>query len=475
MSKVLFIIHDNSQEDNRFPLGVAYLAAMLRKDGIDVYIYSMDVYHYTNDDLATFLSLHDFDVIGLSFTAARFNTIIKPLCKVINENKKKAWFVLGGHGSSPIPDFVLKETKADIVIVGEAEETIAQLVFCKRAKGDGIDKIPNLVIRDKDGIYSTFRKRPTLPLDRLPYPTWELFPIEKYATCIQFAHHEPNDKYLQIITSRGCVNRCAFCYRMERGYRMRSISDVVKEMNMLNDYYGINYFEILDEMFVLDKNRLQEFKNELDRYHLKIKYTCDGRVDVINDELMELLKASGCTFLNFGFESANQNVLNSMRKHTTVEQNIKAAELAKKHGIMLGLNLIWNNVGDNLQTLHEDVAFLKKYNTYFQLRTIKPVTPYPGSDLYFQAIKEGLLTGPKDFFNRFQNIDLVTVNFTDMPEEEMYKALFEVNRDLILDHYAHTTKDGAKALVLIDQLYRLYFEGDLSFRGTRDYSRANGV
>lgn len=471
MAKVLFIIHDNYQEDNRFPLGIAYLAAVLKKEGIEVAAYSMDIFHHTKEDLAKFLQDNEFDIIGLSFTAARFNNPIKELCKIINENKKKAWFVLGGHGPSPIPDFMLRETKADIILIGEAEETISQLVFCKKARGQGIEKIPNLIYREKSSIKSTFRQYPMLSLDRLPYPLWELFPMQKYANGLQFIGHEPTDKYMQIITSRGCVNRCSFCYRMERGYRMRSISDVVKEMNMLNDYYGINYFEILDEMFVMDKRRLQEFQNELIRYNLKIKYICDGRVDKIDEEILELLKATGCKFLNFGFESANQNVLNLMRKHTTVEQNIRAADLTKSYDISLGLNVIWNNEGDTEATLKENVAFLKKYNTYYQLRTIKPVTPYPGSDLYSQAIREGLLEGPKDFFDKFQNADLITVNFTNMTEADMYKALFEVNRDLILDHYEHTTKNETEALALIEKFYRLYFEGDINFRGVRDYSR----
>lgn len=469
--KVLFIVPDNRQDDNRFPLGVGYLSAVLKKEGIDVAIYSMDIYHYSNDDLASYLSDNEFDIIGLSFTSARFNDTIKGLCKVINENKKRAWLVLGGHGPSPIPEFTLKETKADIVVVGEAEETIIPLVFCKKAKEHNLNEIPNLVIRENSYVYSTFHQYPTQHIDRLPYPWWELFPIEKYATGIQFMEHRQNDRYMQIITSRGCINRCNFCYRMERGYRMRDISDVVREMNMLNTYYGINYFEMLDEMFIFDRNRLQEFKNELLRYNLKIKYICDGRVDNIDEEILMLLRDTGCKFLNFGFESANQNVLNNIHKRTTVEQNIKAAELTKQYGIALGLNIIWNNVGDTLETLKEDVAFIKKYNTYFQLRTIKPVTPYPGSDLYFQAIKEGILEGPKEFFKRFKNIDLITVNFTDIPEEEMYKALFEANRELILDHFEHTSKNITKAKTMIEKLYKLYFEGDTRFNGLRNYSR----
>jgi len=309
-------------------------------------------------------------------------------------------------------------------------------------------------------------------LDTLIEPAWDLFPIEKYATNIKFANHKPTDRYLSIITSRGCVNRCNFCYRMEKGYRLISVYSVVESMIWLRKKYGINYFEILDEMFISSKQRLRELRDKLKEENLKIKYTCDGRANFCDEEILDLLKETGCQFLNFGFESMNQTVLDLMNKNTTVEQNIRAAELTKKSGIALGLNLLWGNKGDTFETLRENVEFLKKYNTYFQLRTIKPVTPYPGCDLYYEALRLGLLKDHQDFFDRFKNADLYTVNFTEYPEELFYKSLFNANRELIIDHYKHTTQDADEAAHVIYQFYNLYFKGAIKFRGPRSYSRA---
>ena len=95
------------------------------------------------------------------------------------------------------------------------------------------------------------------------------------------------------------------------------------------------------------------------------------------------------------------------------------------------------------------------------------MTPYPGSPLYYKAIKDGHLTGPADFFERFKNSDLYMVNFMGIPEDEVYRMLFDVNRGLILDHYRHTSGKMEEAQRLIDRFFSLYFRQDYSFSGAR--------
>lgn len=306
-------------------------------------------------------------------------------------------------------------------------------------------------------------------LDSLPFPEWSLFPMEKYTNCLELFGGEKGDKVLGIITGRGCFNRCNFCYRMERGIRFRKLEKVIEEMKILRERYGVNYFHIEDELFDFPKKRIFEFYELLKKNNLKIKFACSARVDVFDEEMAIWLKESGCKWINFGMESSDQNVLNLMKKNTTVEQNIRAAEIARKIGIGLGLNFIWGNKGDTAQSLRKNIELIKKYNTYDQIRTIRPVTPYPGCELYYEAIERGLLSNPEDFFNKFKNSDLLTVNFTDIPEEEFYKLLFEANKELILDHYMHTTKNIEEANGLIQSFYDLYFKGETKFRGARHY------
>ena len=471
--KILFIIHDVYQEDNAFPLGLAYLAAVLKKEGVDVKICCQDVFHYSNEELAkVFLKNASYDLIGIGFLAARFKETVLDLCATVNKFKKNAWLVLGGHGPSPIPEYVLKETGADIVAIGEAEETIIELLKCKLNHGD-LSQIKGIAYRDQDNLVVNERREPVRDLDSMPFPEWSLFPMERYTACLELYGMDKEDKVLGILTSRGCVNRCNFCYRMERGIRFRTVENVVEEIKTLKEKYGVNYFSMQDELFIFSKKRIFDFYEQLRKNNLKIKFDCNARVDIFDEEMAVCLKESGCKFLSFGMESSSQNVLNLMKKNTTVEQNIGAAEIARKVGVGLGLNFIWGNKGDTEETLRNNVKLIKEYNTYDEIRTIRPVTPYPGCELYDEAIELGLLSGPEDFFNRFRNSDLLTVNFTDIPDEKFYKLLFEANKDLILDHFTHTTKDMAEANRLIKNFYNLYFKGEINFRGARHYEKKN--
>lgn len=471
--KVLLIVHDVYQDDNVLPLGAAYLAAALKAAGAEVTVYSQDVYHYSNEELADFLSKNEFDLIGVGFMAARFKETIAGLCEVINEYKKKAYLVLGGHGPSPIPEYMLNATKADVVAMGEAEETIVELLQCKLAGAADIHKVKGIAYSRAGKCYVNPRRAPVKNLDEIALPQWDLFPIDKYADGIKFFNHEKQDRYLSIITSRGCVNSCSFCYRMEKGFRLRSMERIVEEMALLNKKFGINSFPVSDELFIFSKQHLKKFRDILKANKLKIKFSCNVRVDLIDEELLGILKESGCQFLNFGMESTSQNVLNLMNKRATVEQNHKAAELTKKTGMGMGLNFLWGNIGDTEETLKNNVAFIKKYNTYHQVRTIRPVTPYPGCALYYEAINKGLLSGPQDFFEKFKNSDLLTVNFTDIPEEKFYELLFEANKELITDHHKQLGKSMETAAVLIEQFRNLYFTKDYKFRGARHHKTNN--
>ena len=469
--KVLLIVHDVYQKDNQFLSGIGYLAAVLKKEKVDVKICCQDIFHYSNEELAKlFLKNTRYDLIGVGFMAARFKETILDLCSTINKFKKDAWLILGGPGPTPIPEYILKKTDADIIALGEAEETIIEVLKCKLDNGD-LSQIKGIAYQNSHNIIINERRKPIMNLDSIPFPEWSLFPIEKYATCLRPVGADKNDKILGMLTSRGCINQCNFCYRMEKGIRFRSVENVIEEIKILKEKYGINYFHFHDELFNFPKKRIFDFYESLRKNNLKIKFWCNARVDVLDKETAICLKESGCKFLNFGMESSDQNVLNLMNKNTTVEQNIKAAEITRKVGIGIGLNFLWNNKGDTEESLQNNVRLIKKYNSYDQIRTIRPATPYPGCELYYEAIRMGLLSGPEDFFNKFKNSDLLTVNFTDIPKEKFYKLLFEANKELIIDYFMHTTKNMSSANRLIKNFYDLYFNNKINFRGARHYAK----
>jgi len=467
--RALFVIPDNFQNDNVFPLGVGYLAACLRMANVEVEIFCMDVLHYSPAELEHFLNNNSYDVVCLGFMAPRFKRGVQVVCNTIKKAKNTdAWFVLGGYGPSPIPDYMLKTTGADIVAIGEGEETMLEIMMARRDMMS-VSNIKSIAYR-KDGETIINERRSTIKyLNELPFPAWDLFPMEKYTSNLKFAGMDVNDKAFPLISTRGCTDKCSFCFRLDTGIRQRGPDAVVAEMKELNTKYGVTYFYFCDELAIVSRKQIFQITDAIKKHLPPIKFRMDCRVTLFDDDIAKALKEAGAVFLNIGFESSSQKVLDQMNKRATIEQNIAAAETAMRHDIGIGINMIWGMPGDDLNSLRKNAEFIMRFNQYDQIRTIRPVTPYPGSPLYLQAVRDGTLTGPEDFFEKFTNSDLYLCNFTGIPYEKIYAALYEVNEDLIYDHFEHTSKDFAAADRLLERFYDLYFNGVTDFSGPRHY------
>ena len=209
----------------------------------------------------------------------------------------------------------------------------------------------------------------------------------------------------------------------------------------------------------------EEVCREFLRRNLPIKWQCNGRLNYCSKELLQLMKDAGCNFINYGIESMDQKVLNNMKKGLRPEMIIEGVEDTLKVGISPGLNFIFGNVGDNKTTIKSSVDFLLKYDDFAQKRTIRPVTPYPGSPLYYYAIDMGLLdkdNPAEDFYeNKHLNSDLICCNFTELSDEEYYECLRSSNSTLMKNYY---DKQKSSTLAQINYLYK---EKDATFRGFR--------
>ncbi|HWQ95960.1 MAG TPA: radical SAM protein [Candidatus Methylomirabilis sp.] len=459
--KILFVIYDNEGAYNPIPMGACYVTAYLKKNGVeDIHFYSQDIYHYPEEHLTEYISNNNFDIIGLGFTAGYFqyNKILK-ICNAINMAKNRPFVVLGGHGPTPTPEFFMKITKADAVVMGEGEKPFLNLV---KALENNISlyNVKGIAFRDGDRYIINERDGPIKDLDTIPFPYYDLLPMEYYVNS-KLYNMKKTDRMMYMITSRGCNYRCNFCQRLEKGIRFRSVENIIEELKRYVRDYRINYVVFWDELFMFSEKRVAEITGAILNENIKINYWCTGRMNIVNPKILKMLKESGCTYIDYGIEQFDNNSLQKMNKKQTEEQIINGIELTKKAGINIAFNIIFGNVGDTRESLQKSVDLLKKYNDYGQLRVIRPVTPYPGSPLYDTSVERKLLTGPEDFYKKHKNVELLTVNFTDIPDDDFYKLMFETNKEIITDYY-NNMKDET-----IKHFYDVYFKGDMGYRGAR--------
>jgi radical SAM superfamily enzyme YgiQ (UPF0313 family) len=436
VAKILLIAYDNDSYIHWPPQGLMYLASALQ--GHKVTIYSQDVYHWPEEHLTDYLDWNDFDVVGLGFVGGyyQYAKALK-ISRAVRAAKRRVHYILGGHGPSPEPEYFLGKMEADAVVCGEGERAVHEAIR-------------------RDGI---FRGHRIEDIDSIPFPAWNLFPMDYY-TLMREPHIRNNERCFPVITARGCPFKCNFCYRMDTGVRLRSAESIVEEVQKLKADYGVSYIAFNDELLMTSEARTYELCEAF--MGLGIRWNCMGRLNFAKPELIQTMKRAGCVFINYGIECLDDQCLKNMNKNLTVEQITKGIEATLSAGVSPGFNIIFGNIGESEKTLQAGVDFLLKYDDHSQLRTIRPVTPYPGSPLYYHAIEKGLLGDVADFYeNRHKNSDLPAVNFTNLPDAELNKCLYDANVALLENYHNH------KFLEQRAQLHDLYFNNDTSFRGLR--------
>jgi radical SAM superfamily enzyme YgiQ (UPF0313 family) len=266
-----------------------------------------------------------------------------------------------------------------------------------------------------------------------------------------------------MLSGRGCPFKCTFCYRMDEGFRPRGNESIIEEIKFLKLTYGITYIAFFDELLMSSEERTISLCEDFIKTKLHIKWDCQGRLNFAKPEVLKLMKEAGCVFINYGIEAMDDRVLKNMKKGLTTKQIYRGIEATLAAGISPGFNIIFGNIGDSKETLKEGVDFLLKYDDGAQTRTIRPVTPYPGSPLYYYAIEKGLLKDCEDFYeNKHTNSDLVSINFTELSDEEFHKCLLDANTKLLNNYFDKKLKKT------LEQAKQLYLMSDVSFRGFRE-------
>ncbi len=459
--KVLFVVYDNESYISWFPQGIAYLASAIKKAGHEAVIYNQDVYHFPEEHLTDYLNRNHFDAVVVSVVGGyyQYRKLLK-ISEAINNSTNRPLFLIGGHGPAPEPEYFLKKTGADIVGIGEGERTIVEILEYAEGKRP-LESIKGIAYINNGILVKTPERELIKDLDSIPFPSYELFPMEHYVL-LRAPNIGHTERAIPILSGRGCTFKCNFCYRLDKGYRPRSVEGIIEEIRLLQKDYRVSYFLFSDELLMASEKRTVEICEGFLKAGLKIKWSCNGRLNYAKPEILKVMKKAGCVFINYGIEAVDDIVLKNMNKHLTVKQIIEGVENTLKVGISPGLNIIWGNIGDSIETLVKDVRFLLKYDDQAQLRTIRPVTPYPGSPLYYYAIEKGLLNGVEDFYeNKHTNSDLLTVNFTDLSDEKFYKALRLANRILVKNYFRKVQKR------YFDSIDDLYLNRTTNFRGFR--------
>jgi len=312
------------------PLGLLYLASMLEKKNIDVSICNLA----GKRDL----SIPFADVYGITCTHAT-ELATKKVCHKIRELYPSSRIIVGGPHASVAPHRVYKQLRPDLVVLGEAEERIVDIV---------------------SNVWSGFYLCGIVKdLNTLPYPARHLMPKEEFVNLTGV--HGSKEPSTTVVSSRGCPYNCSFCCKdhdMFRQFRFRSAENVAGEVKLLRDTYGVRNIRFVDDCFSIDKRRVKRLADKM--AELEVTFLCITRADRLDLELVRDLKRGGCIEVDIGVESASPRLLKLMNKNETVDQLRKAIHMIKDNGIDVKVYLMMDYPTETEEDRKMTLDFLRE-------------------------------------------------------------------------------------------------------------------
>lgn len=377
----ILLINPSCKGDNPYtavgfhlpPLGLLYVAASLRESGHDVTVHDEIVYPHRE------FPFRSHDLVGISGDTPRHNRVVE-IARMAGAAGKPV--VLGGCHVTFEDDAVLSEGVGDIVVRGEGEETMTELVGVL-SDGDWVESLPSvpgITWRDGEGM---IRRNPDRcfihDLDAMPRPARDLIDLNDYRLT------RIRDRPITgIFTSRGCPHNCNFCTtpmlygRKWRGHDPVRIVDELEEIVEIHGFRGVAF---LDDNFIVDSHRTQAICDEIVRRKLDILWWCACRADTIarNEDLVRRMKEAGCWYCFLGLESSQPHILNEMGKQITPDYGRRAVEILRRNGIRTMASFVIGHMNETREDILATLGYALRVNPASAQFCV--ITPYPGTQI----------------------------------------------------------------------------------------------
>lgn len=426
---------DKNKSYYYLPLGLMYVSAYLKKMGFDVDPINLN--HYEDNKLREVLEKTPYDAVC---TGGLFTQML-PIIDVIKTTRQiqpNAKVILGGALASGDPQFALENVRPDFLVLGEGEVAAANFLNAIENDSD-LNKVKGIAYLENGKLVRTEPQELISDLDNHPLPDYEGFEFEYYLNNYMDVDESLSTimdikkrRVASIITSRNCIAKCTFCYRlMTGGHRVRTIENTMQEVKHLIDKYGVNEINLVDEMFANDKKRIYDFCEGIKP--LGIKWRCQLRVGVIDPDVLAAMKDTGCYYVSYGFESASKKVLKSMKKGAHPSQFEDVLRWTPKARMTIQGNWIFGDPAETIETMNETLQFMKKFPAINLGMFL--ILPYPGTTLYHHLKGQGKF---KDLFAFYINPSSVfhgrPLNMTSLSGDDFNFMCKKVWNEAVICH-----------------------------------------
>jgi len=374
------------------PIGTLYAAALMREKGHEVSLLDT-MFAYGPEEVIPPLEKQDpgYFVIyddGFNYLTKMCLTNMREAAfEMMKFARQKDCTVIVSSSDSTDHFEQYLDEGADFVILGEAEQTLAQLITAIDQQQTDFLSIPGIAFKQNDAVIKTVRRTVLKELDSLPFPAWDLVDIEMYRKT--WLKHKGYFS-LNMATTRGCPFKCNWCAKPIYGnrYNSRSPQNVVTELKMLKEKFGFDHIWFCDDIFGLTPGWVHEFADLLEKEQLQFRFKIQARADLLLQEnYIRDLGRAGCRNIWMGAESGSQKILDAMDKGTTVKQIYEATRLLKKNNINPSFFIQFGYPGETKDDIVKTINMINELLPYEI--GISVSYPLPGTS-FFEKVKNDL-------------------------------------------------------------------------------------
>jgi anaerobic magnesium-protoporphyrin IX monomethyl ester cyclase len=366
------------------PLSLLYIATFLNNHGHEVQVLDCEAEGVSFEELEAHIREGNYDVIGVAMLTPMYSQALET-CKVAKKVNPNIKVLVGGSHPSLRPKETAEEECIDVATIGEAETTFLELLDAF-TNNKSLKDIKGIAFKDDKKVIQTPDREKTQDLDSFPIPDRGLINMKLYRPSASYYKQLPA---YTMITTRGCPYRCTFCATAKTGYRMHSVPRVVEEMKILIDEYNAKEVLIRDDTFTLNRKRTIDLCNAIIKagLHKKVRWDCITRANLIDYGLLKKMKEAGCWGMHFGVEGGTQELIDSIKKDSTLEIIKKAFRLCRSAGIETRAYMMLGMPGSKKEDDLTTIKFAKELDPDWAQFTI--CTPYPGTQMYDQLAEQG--------------------------------------------------------------------------------------
>ena len=378
----ILLIQPSETDRAMIHLGLGYLAATLENRGDIVKVLDVGVAGGSERNLLQNIESFNPEVVGITAQTASYSKALR-ISRLVKKWNPVCPVIFGGPHASILTEETLREPSVDIVVRGEGDITIIELMDGLEAGGT-LANIKGVSFRENGTILHNEYQEFIKDMDSLPFPAWHLFDMDRYLARMK------GRKVAPVLSSRGCPYGCIFCYRgpaAGKTFRARSPEKIIEEIKLLNGRYGIGDILFVDDIFTLNQKRAERVCDLIIESGLDISWRCQTRADCLNIDLLRKMKDSNCIDISMGIESGNEQILAATGKKITKEKVREAFRLIKEVGISTSSSFIIGLPGDTVETVKETINFAKELNPNYAI--FYAAIPYPGTELANQVVELG--------------------------------------------------------------------------------------